>query len=111
MNAPQTALPADHPVMKAWAEYKASEAFANSMGWAMQISPMVQAGDPDGDAKRRFDLMPREQREAHVRGALWSAFVAGFEARSLSARANVDEARRQAYHRDVGAPCPGKEST
>jgi len=81
MNQPQAALPKDHPLMQAWEKYKASEDFKNSLGWAMQIAPMVQAGDPDGEAKRRFELMPREQREQHVIGSLWAAFSAGFDGR------------------------------
>ena len=80
MNQPSAPLPKEHPLMQSWEAYKQTEDFANSKGWAMQIAPIVQHGDPDGEAKRRFDMMPREQRESHVDGALWAAFAAGYDA-------------------------------
>ena len=47
-------VPKDHPVMKAWEEYKATEEYANAKKWT------------------RF--------EEHVEGSLWAAFVEGFKA-------------------------------
>ena len=80
MNKPMSPVPKESPLMLAWETYKQSEDYANSKRWAMRIAPMVQAGDPDAEAKRDFDLMPREQREQHVEGALWASFMAGFAA-------------------------------
>lgn len=74
----QAAVPAESPLMQAWTAYKQTEDYANGKAWALHIAPIVHAGDPEGEAKRRFDLMPLEQRERHVEGALWAAFMAGF---------------------------------
>lgn len=77
--------PKDHPMKKAWDAFKATEEFRNSRRWALTIAPMIQAGDPDAQRKR-LSLMPIEQREQHVDGALWNAFVHGWRANaSLSA--------------------------
>ena len=73
----ETAEPKDSPLTKAWEEYKASEAFTNSKAWALRIAPLVQAGDPDAD-RWLYELMPSEQRERYVVGALWAAFSTGF---------------------------------
>jgi hypothetical protein len=73
-----TPISDDHPLKQAWDAYKATDDYANSKNWAMQISPLVQASDPDAEAKRRFDIMPREQRERHVEGSLWAAFMEGY---------------------------------
>jgi len=70
----------DHPLKKAWDAYRATEDYANSKGWALQISPMVQVDDPDAERKRRHEIMPFDQRERHVEGTLWAAFLAGFSA-------------------------------
>ncbi len=78
--AAQAPCPEDHPLRKAWDAYKATWAFENSKGWAMQIAPMVQAGAPDADHWRRFEIMPFEQRERHVEGSLWAAFMEGYRA-------------------------------
>jgi len=64
----------------AWDAYQATESFANSKKWALTIAPMIQAGDPDGEMKRACEIMPLEQRDRHVQGSLWAAFVAGFYA-------------------------------
>lgn len=76
MGEAQTPVPADDPLMVAWGAYQGTESFKNSLRWAMTIQPMLQAGDPDAERKR-YGLMPVEQRERHVMGALWAAFVAG----------------------------------
>ncbi len=81
----ETPIQSDHPLKKAWDAYKATEDYANSKGWALQTSPMIQVGDPDAERKRRYELMPFDQRERHVEGSLWSAFVAGFSAAGGSA--------------------------
>jgi len=78
----QAPVPDNHPLMVAWKKYQQTDEFANSKKWALQIAPMVQAMDPDGEAKRLYDIMPREQRERHVQGSLWAAFMAGLEAAS-----------------------------
>jgi hypothetical protein len=48
----ETPVPADHPMMKAWKAYEATDDFANSKKWA---------GKPE-----------------HVDGSLWAAFVQGW---------------------------------
>ena len=76
----QGPVPVNSPLRVAWEAYKGTFAYQNSKGWALQICPMVQAGHPDAERMRRFELMPLEQRERHVEGSLWAAFTAGFEA-------------------------------
>jgi hypothetical protein len=73
-------LAKDDPRMVAWDAYKASDDYANSRRWALRIAPMIQGGDPDGDRKRECELMPYTQREQHVDGSLWAAFIVGWEA-------------------------------
>lgn len=75
-----TPVPADDPLRVAWDAYKATPEYANSKAWALHIAPIVQAAAPDAEHKRRFEIMPFEQRERHVEGSLWGAFVAGFNA-------------------------------
>jgi hypothetical protein len=67
------------PRSMAWEAYKATENYRNSKHWALAVQPMIQVGDPDAD-RRRYSLMPIEQREQHVEGSLWAAFIAGFAA-------------------------------
>lgn len=78
--APMTECPMEHPLRKAWEAYKATSAFQNSKGWALQIAPIVQAGSPVAERQRRFELMPFDERERHVEGSLWAAFMAGYSA-------------------------------
>lgn len=73
----ETPVPDNDPLMIAWEAYKRTEEFANSKRWAMRIAPFVQASDPELDAKREQELMPRDQRSDLVDGALWAAFCAG----------------------------------
>ena len=48
----QAQVPEDSPMMVAWRKYEASDEYANSEKWA--------------------------RIEAHTKGAMWAAFVAGF---------------------------------
>ncbi len=54
----ETALPENHPIMLAWNEYKLTDGFENTKKWAMY--------------------------EDHVEGSLWTAFVAGYNAKRKS---------------------------
>jgi hypothetical protein len=74
-----TPCPADHPLMIAWKAYQETDEYKNSKHWALTIAPMLQVGDPEADRKR-YSLMPIEQREQHVQGSMWAAFMAGFAA-------------------------------
>lgn len=71
--------PKDSELSKAWEAYRDTEDYRNSKHWAMTIAPMIQVGDPDADRKR-YSLMPVDQRERHIEGSLWAAFMAGFGA-------------------------------
>ena len=77
MSSPSGPVPDDHPMMIAWKAYMATDDYKNSKHWAMTIAPMLQHGDPDADRKR-YSLMPVEQRERHVEGSLWAAFIEGW---------------------------------
>lgn len=86
MNGAMQPVPNDDPVMIAWRAYIATDDYQNSKNWALQIAPMVHAGDPDGELKRRHELMPFGQRAQHVEGSLWAAFIAGWAACTVSAQ-------------------------
>lgn len=73
----QQALPKDHPLMLAWEAYKQTEEYKNAKHWALTIQPMIQATDPEAERKR-YSLMPIEQRERHIEGSLWAMFYAGW---------------------------------
>lgn len=79
-NQPASPLPPDDPVMIAWSAYKATRAFKEGRDWALQIAPSVQAGSPDADQRRRFEIMPLEERDRHLQWALFGAFMAGYTA-------------------------------
>lgn len=72
----------DSPLNIAWESYRATEDFANSKHWALEIAPMIQGGSRDAK-RQRYSLMPIVQRERHVEGSLWAAFMAGFNAASV----------------------------
>jgi hypothetical protein len=70
-------VPQGSPLMKAWEAYKSSPEFANSKAWAMRLAPLKQAGDPSPE-DWMSEILPKEQRETFVMGAIWAAFAAGF---------------------------------
>lgn len=49
----QTPVPEDHPMMRSWNEYKATESYKNTRKWALD--------------------------DRHVDGSLWAAFLAGYQ--------------------------------
>jgi hypothetical protein len=59
------ALPNDHPMMKAWNEYCATDEFKNALRWA--VAAKYDDGRPISD-------MAREQ---HAKGAMWLSFTKG----------------------------------
>jgi hypothetical protein len=65
----EQALPKDHPLMKAWEKYKASEGYANSLKWAR--TARVQ-DHPDGAMTLTYP---------HTEGSMWAAFCAGYDDR------------------------------
>jgi hypothetical protein len=72
-----TPYPLDSPLMKAWEAYRATENYKNSKHRALTIWPMLQHDDPGADRKR-YSLIPIEDRERYVEGSLWGAFMEGF---------------------------------
>ena len=73
MTTLQTALPSNHPMMKAWNEWCATDEFKNVLRWS------VETKYDDG---RHIDDIQREQ---HVKGGLWLAFTKGMEIRGSGA--------------------------
>lgn len=71
---------------KAWNAYTRTSAFQRSKGWALHIQSLS-----NDENTRRFELMPFEQRERHVEGALWAAFLQGF----MAARAVLSEPKKE----------------
>jgi len=67
MSYMQTALPDDHPMMKAWKEFCATDEFMNALRWA------VETKYDDG---RAIDPLQIEQ---YAKGAMWLAFTKGME--------------------------------
>jgi hypothetical protein len=70
-----TAVPVESDLRKAWDAYRATFAYERSKGWALQLAPFPTATE----RQRRFEVMPIEQRESNVEGALWAAFMTGWE--------------------------------
>lgn len=67
MTQQMTALPADHPMMKAWNEWCATDEFKNALEWAYRT---------EYDDGRPINGLQREQ---HIKGGLWLAFTKGME--------------------------------
>ncbi len=77
-EGPMTQIANDDPRMIAWKAYQETDAYKNSKHWAMTIFPMMYAKDPP---EKLYSLMAPEQREKHVEGSLWAAFLEGWERR------------------------------
>jgi len=69
----------DDPLSIAWEKFKTTGRYANAKHWALSIQPMIQASDPEAERKR-YSLMPIDQRERHIEGSLWAVFMEGFNA-------------------------------
>jgi hypothetical protein len=75
MSRYMAAVPKDHPLMKAWEEYRSSPAYTNTFKWAADLE--------------------------HRQGSLWAAFVAGFDAateRAASLHESVNPASDDERH-------------
>lgn len=84
-------VPADHPLMKAWTAYEATDDFRNALIWAT-ATDFRQAGRERPDGSNEISNIQREQ---HVKGSFWAAFTAGFKAateRSASLHESVNPA-------------------
>lgn len=77
MSDAETEMPMSDPMQQAWEQYRSSESYANSKHWALRVAPMFLAGE---GREATHDLMPLEQRERHVDGSMWAAFVEGWNA-------------------------------
>lgn len=73
-----TPCPADHPLMKAWNEYRATEDYANSYNWATRFIPEDDPAEVERVRASGANYFGREQRLSAVEGSLWAAFSAGF---------------------------------
>ena len=62
----QTPVPDDHPMMRAWRAYQASQEFANSFKWAAL--------------------------DEHRIGSMWAAFCAGYESAKILLNSELDSA-------------------
>lgn len=67
---PEMRLPDDHPMMIAWESYRSTPEAANSDKWAQTL-------DVSGPMQGQIIV-----GHPHLVGALWAAFVAGYEAAS-----------------------------
>ncbi len=67
-----TALPTDHPMMKAWNDFQETDEFKNALRWAIETKY---------DDGRIIDDIQREQ---HAKGSMWLAFTKALE-RALEA--------------------------
>lgn len=73
VTGPDAVLPADDPRMIAWNKYTATEEYADAMRWALDTN------------------VPGDRRQRYVDGALWAAFVAGFDAAEAVAQHRAAE--------------------
>jgi hypothetical protein len=64
-------LPFDHPMMKAWNEFCATDEFKTALMWACKTQ--YDDGRPIDDI----------QREQHAKGSMWLAFTKGMEVRDV----------------------------
>ncbi len=62
-----TALPVDHPMMKAWNEFQGTEEFKNALRWAVALKYE--------DGREITDIY----REQHAKGSMWLAFTKALE--------------------------------
>ena len=67
LNQATTALPTDHPLMKAWTSFCETDEFKNALRWAVALK--YDDGRPISEI----------QREQHAKGAMWLAFTKGIE--------------------------------
>lgn len=88
----ETPVAKDDPLSIAWEAYRATANYKSAKHWALVIAPLIQAGHPDAE-RLRYGLMPIDQRENHVEGSLWAAFLAGYEAASLTQAPPKDQYR------------------
>jgi len=77
-------LPSDHPMMKAWDEFCATDEFKNALRWSVETK--YDDGRP----------VPDIQREQHAKGAMWLAFTKGLEKiGDLEAKLKASEERER----------------
>ena len=73
MTGPAAPLPADDPRMIAWVKYTTTAKYVDCMKWALDTNA------------------PGDRRQRYVDGALWMAFVTGFDAADAAARDDDDD--------------------
>lgn len=75
-GTPMALVPAGYPLMKAWTSYQETEDFKNTFKWTITSIVLTQASI----APELNRVNPIEERERRAMGALWAAFMAGFNA-------------------------------
>lgn len=81
----QEALPDDHPLMKAWNKFTATDEFKNALHWS--VATRYGDGRPISDVSR----------EQHAKGGMWLAFTAGL----CWDEARTDDERTQRLLHDI----------
>ena len=80
-----TPVAQDDPLMIAWKAYQETDDYKNSKYWALRLAPFLHAPSESPAARHvECEIMSLDQRERHVQGSLWAAFMAGFRARPSS---------------------------
>lgn len=77
MSDVQQQVPKDHPMMKAWEAYQATDEFKNSYGWATKAIDFAVLPKPKDPTANAFT---HDNYRNAVKGSLWAAFVEGFNA-------------------------------
>lgn len=107
MNAMQQA-PKDHPLMKAWTAYQATEDYQNSYKWATAAIKHVVLPEPKDPTANRWT---EDHYRQFVVGSMWAAFMTGFNAateRAASLHESVNPASdAERLNKDPGAGAMG----
>lgn len=72
--------PSDSDLMKAWNAYQETDDFKDSLYWASTDTVMRQERAQELGVQPDANVANSIQKEEHVKGALWAAFLRGFEA-------------------------------
>ena len=72
--------PPDSDLMKAWTAYQEADGFKDSLYWATTETVMRKERAQELNVPPENNVANATTREQYAKGALWAAFMAGFEA-------------------------------
>jgi hypothetical protein len=72
--------PPDSDLMKAWTAYQERDDFKNSLYWATTDTKMRKERAQELGIDPSANIATSADRERNLKGLMWAAFMAGFEA-------------------------------